>query len=132
MSHSSKGTKLELSVSGAFVTVGGLMKTDEPAPKPTFYEGATLDQDDEWLRKNPTGFKEGGSVSGELLVGDTGQAAFSALLAANPVVESTFRIANTAANISTSFKGYLEEFKRTHTLGDAIKASYNISVNEVL
>ena len=128
----SKGTTLELDIATVFTEIAQVIGLDGPDPEvqifdSTFLNGAV------GREKEPTGFVEGGAVSGSLFfdpIAATLQAMTNLILV--PAVSDWKHIWSDAANTPWPYSGILKKCKPAAGLDDGLKADIEIMLDGIV
>lgn len=128
----SKGTQLQLDIATVFTTIAQVLGLDGPGAEVETYDATALDSG-VGKEKKPTGYVEGGEVSGDLLF-DPVLVTHQALtdLLTTPAVKAWKEIFADAAPTTWPFNGILKTFSPTVDMADGLKASFSIELDGIV
>lgn len=127
----SKGTALQLSISAVFTTIAQVSGLRGPGMKPQTYDATALDSG-VGMEKKPTGFVDGGEVSGDMFfdpVAVTHQALTD--LVTTPAVASWKTLWSDVATTAWPYSGTLSNFEPSASLNDGLKAAFGITLDGI-
>lgn len=127
----SKGTALKLSISSVFTTIAAVIGLNGPGMKPAVYDATALDSG-VGMEKKPTGYVDGGTVSGNLFF-DPVAATHQALtdLVTTPAVASWKNVWSDGASTEWPYSGTLTGFNPSAALADGLKADFEITLDGI-
>ena len=125
----SKGTQLQLTIAQVLTTIAQVISLDGPGAEVETYEATALDSGVGKEHK-PTGYADGGEVSGDLLF-DPVLATHQALtdLITTPAVKAWKHIFADTGSTEWPYNGTLTGFSPTADMADGLKASFSIKLD---
>lgn len=129
----SKGTLLKAEIASVFTTIAQVIDLNGPDAEVQTFPSNTLDQAGAGIGKEPTGFTDGGTISGNLFFDPT--AATHQILTddlTTPAKRNFKVVWSDGSSTEWPFSGITKRFTPSASLTDGLKAAFSVEVNGIV